>query len=116
MAKETLPEKQARLKESAILWAESLYTYKLICRAIGITEDTLKTWREDDKEFSDRLEEFRIKFLNKNMKRAKPEFLLERLAHEDFKERTETEVNLPKPILGGNSVSGNPGTTQTPST
>ena len=106
MAKETLPEKQARLKESACLWAESLYTYKLICRAIGVTEDTLKTWREEDKEFSDKLEGFRIKFLNKNMKRSKPEFLLERLAHEDFKQRTESDVKieLPQPILGGQST------------
>jgi hypothetical protein len=110
--KETLSEKQTRLKESAILWAESLYTYKLISRAIGVTEDTLKTWREEDKDFSDRLEGFRIKFLNKNMKRAKPEFLLERLAHEDFKERKETEILLPRPILGGASVQGDDSSTQ----
>lgn len=106
MAKETLAEKQFRIKESAIIWAESLYAYKLICRAIGITEETMIKWRKDDQDFSDRLEMSRVKFLNRNMRKAKPEFLLERLELEHFKQRTESDVRveLPSPILGGASV------------
>lgn len=101
MASETLVEKQTRLKESAVLWAESLYAYKLICRAIGITEDTLKKYRNEDTDFSDRLEQSRTRFLNKQIKKARPEFLLERLESEHFKQRTEskTEIILPKPIM-----------------
>lgn len=98
-----LSEKQAILKAQAIIHAESLYHYKLTARAIGIDEDTIKKWRDNDKEFSDELEKSRIRFLQRRIKQAKPEFLLERLEPDIFKERTESDVKveLPKPILGG---------------
>lgn len=90
--KETRVEKLARQKGSAILWAESLYAYKLIARAIGVTEQTLIDWRAADEQFNNDLEESRLKFISRNVKKAKPEFLLERLESEIFKERKETEL------------------------
>ncbi len=99
-----LENKQAALKVQAIIHAESLYHYKLIARAVGITDETLKTYRDDDEEFSHELEQARTKFLQKRIKQARPEFLLERLEPELFKERKELEVDIPKPILGGLSV------------
>lgn len=89
----TLEQKQALLKKEALIHAESFYNYKLIARATGIDEDTLKKYRNEDKDFSDSLEQARSRFIKKNMKRAKPEFLLERLEPELFKERKEIDNN-----------------------
>ena len=102
----TLAEKIALTKTEALIHAESFYHYKLIARASGISDDQLKRYREDDTAFADSLEQARTRFLNKNMRRAKPEFLLERLEPELFKQRTESDTNitLPTPILGGLSV------------
>lgn len=91
--KETLAEKQARLKATALLYAESLYHYELIARATGITDDTLKKYRDEDAQFSEDLEKLRAQFIGKHIKRSKSEFLLERLVPEMFKERKETEIN-----------------------
>lgn len=89
-----LEEKQALLKEAAIIQAGLVYHYKLICRAVGIkAEETLKDWRDADPDFSDRLEKARTEFLTKRIKASKPEFLLERLEPDIFKQRTETEQN-----------------------
>lgn len=105
MAKqETLPEKQKRLKNAALLNAEIFYHYELIARATGITDDTLKKYRDTDEEFSEQLEKVRTQFIGKHIKRSKSEFLLERLAPDIFKQRSENDLRvkeLPKPILGG---------------
>ena len=92
MAKETLVEKQARLKVMAIAAAEVSYHYKITANAVGITEDTLMTWRKSDRNFSDQLEQARARFLNKQIAKAKPEFLLERLEPEIFKQRSEQDI------------------------
>jgi hypothetical protein len=89
---ETLQEKQARLKKSALINAEIFYHYELIARATGITDDTLKKYRDTDHEFSEELEKVRTQFIGRNMRRSKPEFLLERLEPKFFKERKETEL------------------------
>lgn len=99
MAKETLPEKQKRLKYAALLNAEIFYHYDLIARATGITDDTLKKYRDTDTEFSDSLEQVRAQFLGKHIKRSKSEFILERLAPEFFKLKTETDITS-----GGNAL------------
>lgn len=98
-------EKDALLKTQAIIHGESFYHYKLIAKAVGIDEDTLRKYRETDTEFSAELEQARSRFLNKRIRQAKPEFLLERLEPEIFKQRTESDikVELPRPILGGSS-------------
>lgn len=90
----TMEEKQGILKDQAVIHAESFYHYQLIARATGITDDTLKKYRDEDPGFSERLEKARTQFINKHMKRSKPEFLLERIVPELFKERKETDVNL----------------------
>ena len=99
-------EKDKLLKTQAVIHAESFYHYKLIARATGITDDTLKAGRDADPEFSDELEQSRARFLNRRIKQAKPEFLLERLEPEIFKQRTEQDVKveLPKPIMDLNAI------------
>lgn len=90
----SLGEKQSMLKSQAVIHAESLYHYQLIARATGITDDTLKKYRDEDDEFSVRLEQARSQFIQKKMKVARPEFLLERLESDIFKERKEVDNNL----------------------
>lgn len=85
-------EEIEKLKAIAVAAAETVYHYKLIGRAIGRSEDALLDWRTNDKDFAVKIEEGRHRFIEKNMKAAKPEFLLERLEPELFKERKETEL------------------------
>jgi len=82
-----------KLKGIAIAAAETVYHYKLIARSVNRDEDTLLEWRKD-KEFSDKLEQGRHRFIEKNVKLAKPEFLLERLEPELFKERKQIEADV----------------------
>jgi len=94
----------ATLKMVAVASAEAVYHYRLVARSIGRDEDTLIEWRKKDPEFSERLEEARFRFINKQVRKSKPEFLLERLEPEIFKQRSESDLyvkELPKPILGG---------------
>lgn len=103
---QTWAEKVAELKTAAIAAAEVSYHYKIIANSIGYSEDGLKLWRDEDKVFSDALEQARSRFISKQIKKARPEFLLERLEPEIFKQRTESDLRikeLPKPILGGES-------------
>lgn len=79
------------LKNIAIAAAESVYNYKLIARSIGRDEDTLIKWRAADTDFADKLEEARVRFLEKNIRASRPEFLLERLEPDIFKERKHVE-------------------------
>ena len=100
----------ATLKMVAIAAAEAVYHYRLIGRAIGRGEDALADWRADDKEFSARLEEARFRFLNKQIRKSKPEFLLERLEPDVFKQRTDiTSGDRPLPtalveFVGGDTT------------
>lgn len=88
-------EKRVKQKADAIVWAGQLYHYKLIARAVGLTDDTLKKWRDEDDDFSDSIEQERTRFLSKHIKRSRPEFLLERLEPDLFKQRTEQELSNP---------------------
>lgn len=100
----TLQEKQDLLKKEAVIHAESLYHYKLIARAIGVDDETLKNWRDADPDFSRDIEQSRVRFINKKMKVAKPEFLLERLESDIFKERKEWDGNLSGDVTFINDV------------
>ncbi len=89
-SKQSAKEIKKALKGIAIAAAESVYHYRLIARSINRDEDTLIKWRNADSEFADAIEQGRFRFLQKNIKAAKPEFLLERLESDMFKERKET--------------------------
>ena len=105
---QTRDEKIAELKIAAIASAEVAYHYRIVANSIGYDEDQLKRWRNADKGFSEQLEQARARFLQKQIKKARPEFLLERLEPEVFKQRTESDVKveMPKPILGGLTKQG----------
>lgn len=120
MSKQTA-EDIAQAKELAILSAESLYNYKLIARSVGRDEDTLAIWRNEDEDFSDRLEIARTEFIKKHMKKARPDFLLERLEKEIFAQKVEVDpgTNAIKALLeaygvteGGDHATKTDGTIQ----
>ncbi len=102
----SLEEKIAIAKEHAVVWAEQLYHYKLVARAVGYTDETIKDWRDADPEFSHQIQEARTRFLHTRITAAKPEFVLERLEPEIFKDRSDKNINIvmPTPILGGAST------------
>ena len=84
--------RQAEQKTLAIAVATSIYHYKWIAASVGITDDALKIWRDTDKDFSDRLEQARSQFINKNMRKARPDFLLETADRETFGKKQEVAV------------------------
>lgn len=86
-------EKEER-KQVCLDMADKLYHYKWIAASARISDDTLKNWREEDKDFSDRLEEARSRFIKNNMRKAKPDFLLETADRETFGKKQEINVNL----------------------
>lgn len=82
-------EKRERQRTDLLIWSENLYAYKLAARAVGLTDETFKAWRDKDPDFSAEVEQARTRFLNKQVRKAKPEFLLERLEPEQFKQRMD---------------------------
>jgi len=93
-----LEEKQAKAKELSLAVASRIYHYKWIAASVGITEDTLKNYRDADKEFSDKLEVERSRFIENNMRKARPEFLLESADREIFGAKSKIEVEQRDPI------------------
>lgn len=94
----SLAEKQAKQKELALGLAPTIFHYKWIARGAGITDDTLKKFRDEDPEFSEQLELERTRFIDKNMKRARPEFLLESADREIFGAKAKLEIGTTNPI------------------
>ena len=93
-----LADKPLTKKEAAIGVAASIYHYKWIAHSIGVSEDTLKRMRDDDPEFADRLNQERARFIDKNMRKARPEFLLESADREIFGARAKIELDTTNPI------------------
>jgi hypothetical protein len=103
------PEDKLKLtkeqKKMAILaYLEYAPIYKYASMSVGITDETLKAWRDEDEEFSHQCEARISEFVTRTVRRTKPEFQLERMLR-DFSPRTELTgaegKDLPTPILGG---------------
>lgn len=95
-------------KEAILTYLEFAPIYKYAAKSVGITDDTLKAWRDADKKFSDACEARISEFVRRTVKKTRPEFQLERLLKDDFSQRTELtgkdgEQLIPTPILGGKS-------------
>lgn len=90
--KPTLQGKIAKSKLLAVAVAEMAHHYKITANSIGYSEDQLKNWRNDDKDFSDSLDQAKSGFLTKLIGEAKPEFLLERLEPEIFRQNNVADT------------------------
>lgn len=86
-------------KKVAILsYLEFAPIYKYAAKSVGITDETLKAWRDEDETFSHECEARIAEFVQRTVKRTKPEFQLERLLKNDFAERKELSGPEGKPI------------------
>jgi len=94
-------------KQLYILYLEDVPKHKWACKAVGISDDTSKRWRDEDSDFADACEIALSSWVRRNVKKSSPEFQLERLLSEDFKERKDvTSGDKPIPIYPVN-VPGN---------
>ena len=91
------------IKENYLLYLEEVPKHKFACKAVKISEDTGKRWRDEDRDFADLCEAKIAVWVKKTLKRTKPEFQLERLLRDDFAQRSEItgEEQRPIPIMGG---------------
>lgn len=96
-------DKKKFKKEQMIAIADSLFHYKWIAKSVGITDETLKDWRDEDEEFSHGLEEARTRFIKNNMRKAKPDFLLQTADRQIFgdKKQLDVKINTVQEILEG---------------
>lgn len=83
-----------QIKELILNSARVVYHYKWIAASVGIDEKTLQRWREADPDFDGLLNQARSDFINKNMRKAKPEFLLETADREVFGRKEQVNVSL----------------------
>lgn len=83
-----------QIKELILNSARVVYHYKWIAASVGIDEKTLQRWREADPDFDGQLNQARSDFINKNMRKAKPEFLLETADREIFGRKEQVNVSL----------------------
>jgi hypothetical protein len=77
-------ERQAEQKKLAIALAKGLYHYKWVASGVGISEKTIHDWKNNDEDFVSQLLQARADFIYNNMRRAKPEFLLQTADRETF--------------------------------
>lgn len=77
------------LKEAVISYLGEVPVYKWAAKAVKKNQDTIKDWRKEDPDFNDQCEAKISEFVRRTVKRAKPEFQLERLLRNDFSQRTE---------------------------
>lgn len=67
--------------------------YKWAAKSVGIDEDTLRNWRDEDKEFSAQCEVAKAEAIEKLGRRATPDFMLKNVDPETFKDKKEVEVS-----------------------
>lgn len=105
---EQIPELKAKFLE----YYADLPIQKLAAGWIRRDEDTIARWKKDDAEFAGAITEARSAWARSKVHRVRStEWLLERIAKDEFAERTEITgkegKDLPAPILGGASVHPN---------
>lgn len=98
-------DKRLSIKENYLLYLGDVPKHKFACKAVKISEDTGKRWRDDDTDFADMCEAKIAAWVMKTLKKTKPEFQLERLLRDDFSQRAELTGGegkpLPVPIMAG---------------
>lgn len=88
-------------KEKVIDYLSRLPIYKWAAANAGIDQDTLKNWRDEDKDFSDRCEIAKSEAIERLGKRATPDFILKNVDPDTFKDKKEVE-NYNFDVVRGN--------------
>lgn len=91
---EGIEKKQSELKARAIEAAPIIYHYKWIAASIGIDEKTLQRYREADPVFDGQLNQARADFISKNMRKSRPDFLLQTADRETFGDKKQVDVTI----------------------
>ena len=108
-----IEDERLKVKEDYLLYLEDVPKHKWASKAVRISEDTSKRWRDEDKDFADRCEQVLSSWVRKNLKKSKPEFQLERLLKDDFSEKKEVE-NYNFEVVRGNENTSQPVRTDEP--
>ena len=87
-------DRQDKTKELAVAVASKIFHYKWIAQSVGISEKTLIEWRKNDPEFESQLDQARAEFIKSNMRKARPDFLLESADRETFGRKEELTIKL----------------------
>lgn len=84
ISKPTLNEKEriAELKRKYVEYYRDAPIQKYAAMHIGRDQDTIITWRAKDAEFAEAVDQAKAAFVSSKMKKAKVEFVLERLIKE----------------------------------
>ena len=80
-------------KAEFVKYFEDVPVQKYASMYVGITEQTAINWMKDDEAFFNAVNLARAKWVKKKNLKVKAEFALERLEHDVFKQRSETELN-----------------------
>lgn len=78
-------------KEKVIEYLSKLPIYKWAAAFAGINQDTLKDWRKEDTDFSDRCETAKSEAIERLGRRATPDFILKNVDPDTFKDKKEVE-------------------------
>tara|TARA_R110000868_G_scaffold183939_2_gene425341 strand:+ start:151 stop:522 length:372 start_codon:yes stop_codon:yes gene_type:complete len=90
-----MTSQERELKKQAVIdYMKILPVKKYACANAGISRETLDNWLESDKEFLTQFQEAKAKFFSDKTKKARPEFLLERLDRETFGDKKELDVKV----------------------
>lgn len=87
------------LKEQLVAAAEAVFHYKYTAKLCGISHDALEDYRKQDEDLAFRLDQARARFIKNNMRKAKPEFLLQTSDRETFGDRRTIVVENPQSVL-----------------
>lgn len=100
-----LQDTRLKTKKEYLFYLAEVPKHKFACKAVKISEDTGKRWRDEDTDFADLCEAKIAAWVKKTLKKTKPEFQLERLLRDDFSQRSELTGDegrpLPIPIMAG---------------
>ena len=91
-------------KAQVIDYLKRLPIYRWAAKSAGIDEDSLKLWRNADKEFSERCEIAKSEAILRLGGRATPEFILRSADPQTFFQTNKLDITSggnPLPILGG---------------
>lgn len=80
-------------KELVLTFLQRNPFYRHAAWSVGISEDTLRNWRDEDKEFSARCDANRAEYLSKRVNRASDEFILTHADPETFRKIDELKIS-----------------------
>jgi len=88
-----IKDKNYELKKQYVNYLKGVPSHKFASMSIMKSQQTTKRWRDRDRDFDYQCERAISTFVDKNVKKAKPEFRLERLIREEFGPKSELELS-----------------------